>query len=173
MEKLLLEKLVKQKFTIEQISMEVGKSKTSIRYWLKKYDLKTSRAFGSEKDEPNGVKFCKRCKFEKDVNDFYRRRNGKDTSPYCKPCMINQTIERQRIFKNKCIEYKGGKCQCCGYDKYQGSLEFHHLDPTKKDFTIAHARLTKFDKEIKDELDKCILVCANCHREIHAGLIKL
>ena len=47
------------------------------------------------------------------------------------------------------------------------------LDPVKKEFSISHAKLTSFDENIKKELDKCALVCANCHREIHAGVLDL
>lgn len=71
------------------------------------------------------------------------------------------------------IEYKGGKCQCCGYHTYDGALEFHHLTPGLKDFGIGEHGATKAWDKVKQELDKCILVCANCHREIHAGLIDL
>jgi len=73
-------------------------------------------------------------------------------------------------FKEQCVAYKGGKCERCGYDKYIGSLEFHHKDPTEKDFSVAHARLTSFSERVKRELDKCELLCSNCHREVHALL---
>jgi hypothetical protein len=103
------------------------------------------------------------------------KRKGKIQS-YCRKCNHQNTLNRQREFKQKCVEYKGGKCIICGYHKYIGSLDFHHLDPTQKDFTISHIKQTSFTKNeiiIKQELDKCILVCKNCHSEIHAGLIDL
>lgn len=118
-------------------------------------------------------KFCHRCKKEKLVSEFYKRRNGSEPSPYCKPCTTEQTIERQRLFKAKCVEYLGGKCIVCGYDKYQGSLDFHHIVPEEKEFNISKVRLTKYGPKVEKELDKCILVCKNCHSEIHAGLINL
>lgn len=68
------------------------------------------------------------------------------------------------------IAYKGGKCQICGYDKCVGALEFHHLDPTQKDFGISAKGYTRSWDKNKQELNKCILVCANCHREIHNGI---
>tara|TARA_R110002074_G_scaffold400448_1_gene595930 strand:+ start:222 stop:494 length:273 start_codon:yes stop_codon:yes gene_type:complete len=83
-------------------------------------------------------------------------------------CTNQQTVERQRKFKQKCVEYKGGKCERCGYDKYLGVLEFHHKDPNEKDFNISKVRLTTFNEDIKKELDKCSCLCANCHREEHA-----
>lgn len=81
------------------------------------------------------------------------------------------TSSYRREVKRKLIEYKGGKCQICGYNRCQEALEFHHLDPSQKDFTISGG--TKSFESLKPEVDKCILVCANCHREIHAGLIKV
>ena len=114
------------------------------------------------------IKHCKRCNLEKSSEEFYRRRKGTDLSPYCKPCTNAQTVERQQAFKMKCVEYKGGSCFKCGYDTYIGALEFHHLDPTQKDFTIAKVKLTTFGEKVEKELDKCVLLCSNCHREQHA-----
>lgn len=68
--------------------------------------------------------------------------------------------------KERAIEYKGGKCQICGYNKCNNALEFHHVDPSKKDFHISK-NMNKSWEKIKNEIDKCVLVCANCHREIH------
>ena len=78
-----------------------------------------------------------------------------------------QTIERQRKLKKEMVDYKGGKCERCGYDKYIGALEFHHLNPEEKDFTLSHLKIYSFNQVIIDELDKCMLLCSNCHREIH------
>lgn len=71
------------------------------------------------------------------------------------------------------VESKGGKCQVCGYNKYLGSLSFHHLDENGKSFDLATKGLTRSWKRIKEEVDKCILVCENCHREIHGGVTRL
>lgn len=84
---------------------------------------------------------------------------------------VISTQKRRNNIKNMAIEYKGGKCQICGYDKCNAALDFHHLDPTKKDFAIGSKGYTRAWKSVQAELDKCILVCANCHREIHNGLI--
>ena len=68
------------------------------------------------------------------------------------------------------IYYKGGQCQLCGYEKCLQALEFHHLESSCKDFGISDKGYTRSWKKIKEELDKCILLCANCHREVHSGL---
>ncbi len=70
--------------------------------------------------------------------------------------------------KQKCVDYKGGKCENCGYNKCLRSLDFHHLDPNEKDFNIS--RSIKSWEKTKIELDKCILLCRNCHGEIHDKL---
>ena len=116
------------------------------------------------------MKYCSRCKDEKPLIDFYKRRGKEGGSSYCKLCTNDQTIKRQRIFKDKCVEYKGGECEECKYKAYVGALEFHHVDPTTKKFSLATRRLTSFSEEIKQELDKCMILCSNCHREKHAKI---
>jgi hypothetical protein len=76
----------------------------------------------------------------------------------------------RRRQKLKAIEYKGGSCIRCGYNTCVSALEFHHRDPTQKDFPIGGNGSTRAWAKVEIELDKCDLVCANCHREIHALL---
>lgn len=78
---------------------------------------------------------------------------------------------RQRL-KDRLIYIMGEKCCICGYNKNNSALEFHHLNPTQKDFTLGQNPNISFAKA-NEEIKKCILVCANCHREIHSGLINV
>lgn len=87
--------------------------------------------------------------------------------------LAKATNLRRTKLKKLMMEYKGNKCQLCGYSKYHGALDFHHIDPTQKSFNLSMDQLYRSWKRITKELDKCILVCANCHREIHAGLVQL
>ena len=80
--------------------------------------------------------------------------------------------QRRRDLKVMLVEYKGGCCQRCGYKKYIGALEFHHTDPSMKDFNPSNGGSTRTYEFMKKEVDKCVLVCANCHREIHHELRK-
>ena len=73
-----------------------------------------------------------------------------------------------RRMKLKAIEYKGGSCQKCGYNKSPAALVFHHRDTTEKDFNIG-SRVIKWES-LKPELDKCDLLCQNCHHELHEKL---
>ena len=96
----------------------------------------------------------------------------KETRTYAdrRQYIIQAVSKRRRVVKALAIEYKGGKCQVCGYEKYQGALELHHLNPTEKEFSIGEQGYSRSWERIKKELDKCVLLCANCHREVSAGM---
>ncbi|MBN2585598.1 HNH endonuclease [Patescibacteria group bacterium] len=81
--------------------------------------------------------------------------------------------KRRKRIKELVIEYKGGKCIICGYSKCPAVLELHHLDEATKKFGLGMNGLTRSWERTRQEADKCILVCANCHREIHAGIVQL
>ena len=100
------------------------------------------------------------------------------TRKYCYECSPHEdancshadavTVKRRAI-KKALLDYKGGKCQKCGYDKCMRALEFHHVDPDGKDFGVSKT-LTKSMSLPKQEVDKCILLCSNCHAEEHQRL---
>lgn len=77
---------------------------------------------------------------------------------------------RRKKIKEMSVEYLGGKCLKCGYKKCIKALEFHHIEPEHKDFNLSKWGHTRSWERVKAELDKCILVCANCHREIHYNM---
>lgn len=81
------------------------------------------------------------------------------------------TREYRKDIKRKLVKYKGGKCQICGYNRCIEALDFHHTNQEEKEYSVSGG--TKSFERLKKEVDKCILVCANCHREIHAGIIEL
>ncbi len=70
-------------------------------------------------------------------------------------------------------EYKGNKCVLCGYNKCPRALSFHHVNPKSKSFGLSVKGLTRSWDKIKAELDKCVLICANCHMEVHDGISQL
>lgn len=84
----------------------------------------------------------------------------------CRQCSVAAVDKRRRRVKQLAVEHKGGKCESCGYKKCIAALEFHHKDPTEKDFAISSRSVLGIDKVIK-EVDKCVLLCSNCHREEH------
>lgn len=99
----------------------------------------------------------------------------KETRTYAdrKAYLAKATNNRRRKLKKLMIDTKGGKCQFCGYSKYIGALDFHHIDPAKKSFKLSMEELYRSWDLITKELDKCFLVCANCHRELHGGVLQI
>ena len=111
----------------------------------------------------------KECKTHGDTTYILRA----DGRYRCKKCASESVIRRRKNVKIKAVEYKGNSCEICGYDRCVDALHFHHLDPNKKDFGIAAGGFTRSWEKIRTEIDKCIMVCANCHSEIHAGIVQL
>jgi hypothetical protein len=171
--------MINQGLSTHQIAKKTVKGQTTIRHWLKKYGLKTNPIYKTRKKEiivnEFGVelKICPKCNCQKELTkeNFYINSNGK-THSWCKMCNDKISYKKQKELKQKCVDIKGGKCVFCGYNKYVGSMDFHHIDPNKKEYSISDLRTYSFDK-LKVELDKCILVCRNCHGELHGGLINI
>ena len=121
----------------------------------------------------NGThKTCGLCGESKVLTDFYsaKRKSGNIRSfSYCIACERERQFNNTQAFKLKCLEYKNSmECQHCGYSKYIGAREFHHLDRTTKNESINQLKRNKNWKMVAEELEKCIVLCANCHREAHA-----
>jgi hypothetical protein len=139
-------------------------SQATIKYWLKVYGVSTNRA------KVKNVFGCPTCG-TKDPEKFGKAKKSRRRK-YCKSCDNIQTCKRLQRYKQDAVDYKGGKCEICGYSKYTGSLDFHHLDPKGKDPNFNAMRNWKLERR-KDELDKCALLCRNCHAEVHAGIAQL
>ena len=86
--------------------------------------------------------------------------------------LIKAVSKRRKKLKGMALEYKGGKCISCGYNRCVSALDFHHIDASTKEFGVSLDGLTRSWERTRKELDKCVLVCANCHREIHAGILQ-
>jgi predicted HNH restriction endonuclease len=112
------------------------------------------------------MKTCTKCLKIKSPSEFYNQSDRKSGTSRCRECLNKYFVERWVKRKLDAIAYKGGSCQVCGYDKYYGALQFHHRDPSKKDVVWTKLRLRSWEK-ITAELDKCDLLCANCHAEVH------
>lgn len=78
-----------------------------------------------------------------------------------------EATQKRLQLKERAVAFLGGKCLICGYDKCPTAFDFHHLDSSTKDFTISDK--ATWDASFEAELRKCVLLCANCHREVHAG----
>lgn len=82
--------------------------------------------------------------------------------------LISAVKKRRKVLRLKSLEYKGNRCEICGYSRCNDALEFHHIEKDKKDFGISMRGYTRSWVKVRQEIDKCLLVCANCHRELHA-----
>ena len=106
------------------------------------------------------IRFCKKHGYTEHTLDNTGRWR-------CKKCRSAAVQKRRDKVKLMAINYKGGKCEICGYNKCPDALEFHHVNSNEKDLRIKQKGYTRSFSEVQKELDKCILVCSNCHREIH------
>lgn len=145
MDKSVLEVLVNRGLSRKKMAAELHVHINTIYKWMLKFGLMTCP-----------LKLCKRCgENRKEKFDIERH-------TLCRKCRGR----RARVNKLLAIEYKGGKCVNCGYDKCPAAMDFHHNDPAEKDHQWRTLRTMSLDK-IKKELDKCTLLCKNCHAEVH------
>lgn len=159
---------INEDFSISQLAKHFNKSKTTIRYWLKKYDFKTSYKRTRNKKikciictntlSATRVKYCSnKCKQKA---HYLKTKNNPNTYQ----SQSKRATQRKLLFVNKL----GKGCSKCGYNKNLSALEFHHVDETKKDMSLDSRNLGNHSlKILEKELSKCILLCANCHREHH------
>ncbi len=94
------------------------------------------------------------------------RRRYSDRREY----LISAVQKRRKKVREMALQFLGGRCTRCGYDRCAEALEIHHLESSDKDFGISDKGYTRSWNRIRVELEKCKLLCSNCHREVHAKL---
>ena len=82
---------------------------------------------------------------------------------------LGQVTASRRRRKAILVAEAGGRCAACGYDRYAGALQFHHLDPAGKQFGVSAQGIPRSMERARAEARKCVLLCANCHAEVEAG----
>ncbi len=82
-------------------------------------------------------------------------------------------VRRRRKVKQVLVEEAGGVCARCGYSRCMAALEFHHLVPSEKSFSLSHRGVARSLEKARAEASKCVLLCANCHAEVEAGMIQV
>jgi hypothetical protein len=157
--------LVDAGLSIRRIASELETSPTSVRHWLRRYELRTRFARGDRpaSDGPELVHRCSRHGWTVFVRDRSAR-------PRCRRCRAEAVSRRRRVVKETLVAEFGGACRLCGYDRFAGALQFHHLDPAEKRYALSDRGLARSLAKARAEAAKCILVCANCHAEVEAGL---
>ena len=142
------------------MASKYGKSQTTVRYWLRKHGLVACGKSGPKTPQTTTGYLCSFCGVT-DPDKFYGYKRTR-----CGPCHNKDVIAKAREKKTWAVALLGGCCSRCGYKKSNWALQFHHVDPTEKDKTFS-SMLGWSKVRITTELKKCILVCSNCHAEIH------
>jgi transposase len=168
-----LKAMVEAGMTIVEIAAVVGLSKGTVRHWLRAYDLRTRNSVGRRnsgiareaKDDGllSVLMTCKRhgeAEFVLEGRGYYR----------CKQCRVTAVVRRRRKVKAILVTEAGGRCVVCGYNRYVGALEFHHLDPADKRHEVSKYGVTLSLAAARAEACKCVLLCSNCHAEVEAGV---
>lgn len=128
-------------------------------------EIKNWTIINGEKKNIQRRKFCLKCS---PYNSHNTRNLCKEKAKKSKP--LNVKVWRKR-FKERIVFSMGGKCQCCGYNKCIEALELHHINPEEKEMGFGGMRgHPRAWEVVVKELRKCVLVCSNCHREIHAKI---
>jgi DNA-directed RNA polymerase subunit RPC12/RpoP len=168
-----LEELVATGASVARISRELGMSRYAVKRALEQRGLRTQRAArldASRRARAGGVlRVTRTCSkhgtapFARDARGTYR----------CTRCSADAVSRRRRKVKAILAAEAGGRCGMCGYDRCAGALAFHHLDPATKTFGLAEGGLARSLAQARAEAAKCVLLCANCHAEVEAGLTAL
>jgi transposase-like protein len=156
--------LVESGKSIRAIAAELDVSATTVRHWLAKFDLQTAGA-GLRSGvwrQPAMVRECATHGWTTWVRSAGRYR--------CRRCRIEAVSARRRRVKEILVREAGGGCRLCGYSRYAGALQFHHVDPTEKAFSLSSRGLARSLAKAREEVVKCVLLCANCHAEVEAGV---
>ncbi len=166
-----LEALVAAGATTREMAVELGLSQSTIRHWLKRYGLSTRGAEARRRrvvpqDAVTRLGVCAihgEAEFRQRPDGYWR----------CLPCRSLHVSDRRRRVKQILVEEAGGRCALCGYDRSARALHFHHLDPEAKRFHLSYGGFARSLAAARMEAAKCVLLCANCHAEVEAGIATL
>jgi DNA-binding CsgD family transcriptional regulator len=169
-----LEAMVMEQIPAKEMARRLDRSYSTVRHWLMKYGNwplpATKRRAEAKRAREQGLKYVEmecsrhgRTKFILEGRGYHR----------CTRCRMERVSEWRRRAKRRLLETAGGACALCGYDTYPGALQFHHLNPADKSFSIGSEGVTRSFAQLKAEAGKCVLLCANCHAEVEGGFTAL
>ncbi len=170
-----LERFVESGASIAEIADAVDRSKPTVRHWLREYGLKTRRGTMRQVHADQRARFAQPTRMMLDcphhgATVFQLRAEG---GYRCLKCRSDAVSRRRRKVKQTLVEEAGGACQLCGYARCIAALEFHHREPREKSFALSHRGVARSLARARAGAAKCILLCANCHAEVEAGMCTL
>jgi len=165
--------LLEDGLSVRGIAARLGVSAATVRHWLGVYELETEHAKRRrellEAPFAIGQQIEARCA-RHGMTTFRRRATG---GWRCLACRAEYVSRRRRKVKAILVREAGGACAICGYDRHPVALQFHHLDPSMKEFHLGDRGMTRSLARTRLEASKCVLLCANCHAEVESGLASL
>ncbi len=165
--------LVSRGLSVAQIAAHLDIPSTRVRYWIAKHALgKTRGASRQEVIRLARAEGVKEVMLECPVHGITAYWIG-ETRSRCRKCNSGGVSRRRRRVKQVLVDEAGGRCVICGYDRSPVALEFHHLDRREKSFALSQAGITRAIEAARAEAAKCVLLCANCHAEVEAGLARV
>jgi hypothetical protein len=169
-----LEPLIAEGLTIEGIAHRLGIGDTTVRHWLKRHGLKTANAqrrVALSEMRRTGLRDieleCRKHGLTRHISVASEPRLR------CAKCRSEAVSRRRRKVKEILVSEAGGRCLLCGYERSSVALQFHHVDPSTKSFGLGVRGITRSIAKMREEASKCVLLCANCHAELEAGVIEL
>jgi hypothetical protein len=163
--------LIEQNLTTREIAARIDRSPATVRHWLREYGLKTARARNPSPADPGVDGVALRSCPHHGRTKFVRRGDRKGWR--CLRCRSEAVTRRRQKVKEILVREAGGRCMLCGYDRYVGALGFHHLEPVTKRFSLSALGVARSLDRARAEARKCVLLCANCHAEVEAGVARL
>ncbi len=165
-----LEPLVAAGMPIRAIAEQLGVSYTTVRHWLKRYELTTPRTRRLASTQAARIAGLEDGIVDCPIHGPTRHVRRKDGGVRCLACRSDAVDRRRREIKRILVEEAGGACALCGYTGPPRALHFHHVDPANKSFAVAGAGITRSLASSRAEAAKCVLLCATCHAEVEAGV---
>jgi hypothetical protein len=173
MDKGTLEARIAEGSTLAALAAEAGVDRSTMRRWLRRHGLATRRMRVYEQAisarAANLTSLNRLCATHGQTE--HRRDNRGNYK--CVACNRARVSNRRSKVKAILVAEAGNKCTLCGYDTYAGALHFHHVDPSTKRYHLGDKGVVRSLARSREEAAKCVLLCANCHAEIEAGLVAL
>ena len=172
-ERAVLDGFIAEGLSIVVMADRLGVSPSTVGYWLSKYELRTLHA--GRREAGRRAKAAARATvtmtcLHHGETEFWMEGRG---AYRCLACRRARVADRRRRVKEILVSEAGGACRMCGYSRCLAALHFHHLDPGKKRFAMGREGVTRSLAQMREEARGCALLCANCHAEVEAGIVRI